>query len=136
MARQIKNHTEIYEYKDRYFRGTEDWNFSKYLPDKVLDMVLWPYILPVSIPIWAFLIWLGIFPLSIGGFGILPWAIPPVIMYKAYEKDRYADVPSTLRGRLFLRYFMRKSRLWVNGRPYHGTKRIVQVKIVHPRQPR
>ena len=54
MARHVKNNTEIYEFKDRYVRGTSDINFTKYVPEEFLNWVLWIYMALFTIPVWAF----------------------------------------------------------------------------------
>lgn len=132
LARQVKNHTDIYEYKDRYFRGTEEINFTKYIPEKYLNWVLWAYIAIIGTPIWAILIYLKFWPLDFVPVSSIAWFLPCILGYMAYEKDRYSSVPTTLRAKLLWRYYTRMAHLQVNGKPYHGSKRIVQVKLIHP----
>jgi hypothetical protein len=143
MAREVKNNTEIYTYRDRKFRGTKDFNFSAWIPEQYLDVVLWGYMLVGSIPIWTIFMIFGLLPipnnfndpLDMFWFYVkaILWIIPPAYMFRIYNIDRYSDTPTTLRARLLWKHFTRLATIWVEGKPYYGKKKIVQVKVIHPR---
>lgn len=132
MARHVKNNTDIYEFKDRYIRGTKDVNFTKYVPEEFLNWVLWLYMALITVPVWSLFIALKFWPLDLVPISSVAWALPCIFGWMLYEKDRYASVPTTLRAKLLWRYYTRTAHLQVNGKPYHGAKRIVQVKMIHP----
>lgn len=132
MARHVKNNTEIYEFKDRYVRGTSDINFTRYIPEEFLNWVLWIYMALFTIPVWAFFTALKFWPLTLVPISSIAWALPCIFGWMLYQKDRHSSVPTTLRAKLLWSYYSRATHLQVNGKPYRGAKRIVQVKMIHP----
>lgn len=132
MARQVKNNTEIYKYKNTKFLGTEDMNLARWIPAKYLDFVLLVYVLVIGAIPWTILWLLNIHFLSLVPVSSLMWAAPAMYAYKKYQKDRYASVPTTLLGRLLWSHYTRLADIWVDGKPYYGETRIVQVKFLHP----
>lgn len=132
MARRVKNNTEIYKYKNTKFLGTEDMNLARWIPAKYLDLVLLVYVLIFGAIPWTILWFLNIQFLSLVPITPLIWAAPAMFDYRQYEKDRYASVPVTLLGRLLWSHYTRLTKVWVDGKPYHGSSRIVQIKFIYP----
>ena len=87
MARHVKNNTEIYEFKDRYFRGTSDINFTKYVPEEFLKLGFCGFYMALfTIPVWAFFTVLKFWPLTLVPISSIAWALPCIFGWMLYEK--------------------------------------------------